>query len=166
MIICWRVKSKERKQKTDCYLTFIHQCKLRNLLFYFYYETYYTNINNACINFKSFQNLRETSTKARTDRKTDRQTNGIHKFFSALLESVKNVQMKIWIYFLGRSFLPAILNLIQIFTGIRQWRMKTKLKILAAESYKFILNNRAGFTEVRLYLLLPNSLTWNSITSF
>ena len=32
-----------------------------------------------------------------------------------------------------KFFLPVILNLIQIFIGIRQGRMKTKFKILAAE---------------------------------
>ena len=48
--------------------------------------------------------------------------------------------------------------------------MKTKLKILGAEfkgeSYKFILNNLAGFTEMTLYRLLANLMTWNLIISF
>ena len=69
-----------------------------------------------------------------------------------------------------KVFLPVIFNLIQIFTGIRHWRMKTKLKILAAEfkreSYKFILNNCAVFTEMTLYRLFANLMTLNSITSF
>ena len=75
------------------------------------------------------------------------------------------------IFILTRKvFLPAILNLVQIFTGIRQWRMNTKLKILTAEfkreSYKFVFNNHAGFIEMRFYRLLANLMTWNSITSF
>ena len=69
-----------------------------------------------------------------------------------------------------KVFLPVILNIIQIFTGIKQWRIKTNLKILVAEfkrdSSKFILNNCAGSTEMPLYRLLANLKTWNSITSF
>ena len=57
-----------------------------------------------------------------------------------------------------KFFLPVILNLIQIFIGIRQKRTKPKFKILAAEfkreSNKFILNSCTGFTEMTLYFLL------------
>ena len=53
-----------------------------------------------------------------------------------------------------KVFLPVILNLAQIFAGIKQWRMKAKLKILAGEfkkeSYKFIYNNCAWSTETSL----------------
>ena len=69
-----------------------------------------------------------------------------------------------------KVFLPLILNLIQSFTGIRQWRMENRLKILVAEfkgeNYKFILQNFAEFTEMMLYCLLANLMTWNSVTSF
>ena len=48
--------------------------------------------------------------------------------------------------------------------------MKAEFKILAAEfkkeSYEFILNNYAGFTEMTLYRLLANLMTWNSTTRF
>ena len=60
--------------------------------------------------------------------------------------------------FLTRKFfLPIILNLNQIFNGVSQWRNKAKFKILAVdfetESYKIILNNCSGFTEMTLYPL-------------
>ena len=53
---------------------------------------------------------------------------------------------------------PIILNLIQIFIGMRQRKKdKAKFKSLAAEfkmeSYKLILNNFAGFSKMTLYPL-------------
>ena len=67
---------------------------------------------------------------------------GLIKFYSICLKQP--------IFLTWKVFLPVILNLIQIFTGIRQWRMKVKFKILGSdfkrESYKFILNYCSGFT--------------------
>ena len=48
----------------------------------------------------------------------------IHKMFHSTTKLLRLTR---------KVYLPVILNLIQIFTGIRQWRRKTKLKILIIE---------------------------------
>ena len=54
-----------------------------------------------------------------------------------------------------KVFLLFILNFIHIFNDKSQWRMTAKFKVLSAElkmeSYKFVLNKYAGFTEMKLY---------------
>ena len=65
---------------------------------------------------------------------------------------------------LTEVFLTSTLSAIQVFNGVRQRRMKVKFKMLASkfksESNNFIFNNCKVCTEMMLYLLLTNLLTW------
>ena len=64
-------------------------------------------------------------------------------------------------------FLFLIFNLIKIFTSIRQWRMKTKLKILVAEfereSYKFLLNMTMEYKHTMTPQIGVLKYNWKSL---